>query len=62
LVPKYLPKLLPDDVFSEKALIYKKTASGYLFYSVGVNLKDDGGQLLTDDPRGDDVGVRMPRK
>jgi len=61
LAPKYLPKL-PDDVFSEKALIYKKTASGYLFYSVGVNLRDDGGKLLTDDPRGDDVGVRMPRK
>lgn len=61
LVPTYLAKV-PLDVFSEKELIYQKTDSGYLLYSVGVNGKDDGGTLLTDEPKGDDVGVRMPRK
>ncbi len=61
VVPKYLTKV-PGDVFSEKALIYTKSATGYLLYSVGSNLKDDGGKLLSDEPRGDDVGVRMPRK
>jgi hypothetical protein len=61
LVPKYLAKV-PDDIFSGKALIYQKTDAGYLFYSVGVNGKDDGGKLLTDEPRGDDIGVRIPRR
>jgi hypothetical protein len=61
LVPKYL-KELPGDVFSGKELIYSKTEAGYLIYSIGPNGKDDGGRLLTDEPRGDDVGVRMPRK
>jgi len=60
LAPKSIAKV-PDDVFSGKPLIYKRTAKGYLLYSVGVNGKDDGGHLLTDDPRGDDIGVRMPR-
>ena len=59
LAPKYIPKV-PEDVFSAKAMIYKKTDTGYLLYSVGVNGKDDGGKLLTDVPRGDDIGVRMP--
>jgi hypothetical protein len=61
LVPKYLAKV-PFDVFNEKPLAYRKTDTGYLFYSVGVNGIDDGGKLLTDKPRGDDIGVRMPWK
>ena len=61
LVPKYIAKI-PEDVFSGKPLIYTPTKSGYLFYSVGVNGIDDGGQLISEEPRGDDIGVRMPRK
>ena len=61
LVPKYLTKV-PGDAFNEKPLTYRKTGKGYLFYSVGTNGIDDGGKLLTDEPRGDDVGVRMPGK
>lgn len=66
LVPKYLAKV-PGDAFSDKELIYRKTDGGYLLYAVGVNGKDDGGRLLTEEPpdgesRGDDIGVRMPRK
>ena len=59
LAPKYL-KDVPDDLFSGKALIYKPNDKGYLFYSVGMNGKDDGGQWYGDDPPGDDPGVRMP--
>ncbi len=59
LAPRYL-KTVPGDVFSGKALIYRPAEKGYLFYSVGVNGKDDGGRWYDDDPRGDDLRVRMP--
>ena len=61
LAPKYIA-VVPGDAFNEKPLVYKKTDTGYLLYSVGVNGKDNGGQLISDEPRGDDIGVRMPRK
>jgi hypothetical protein len=60
LAPKYLPTM-PDDIFSGKALIYRPSEKGYVFYSVGVNGKDEEGRWTDDDPPGDDVGVRMPR-
>jgi hypothetical protein len=61
LVPKYLAKI-PEDVFSGKAILYRRTEKGFLLYSVGLNGKDDEGKLITDDPRiGDDVGVRVGR-
>ncbi len=59
LAPKYLATI-PDDLFAGKPLIYKPTAKGYQFYSVGVNGKDDGGNTYGDDPPGDDLGVKMP--
>ena len=43
-----------------KALVYRPSEKGYLFYSVGVNGKDEEGRWFDDDPPGDDVGVRMP--
>jgi hypothetical protein len=43
----YLTKL-PDDPFSNGQLTYKKTADGFLLYSWGSNLKDDGGQAIRD--------------
>jgi hypothetical protein len=43
----YLTKL-PDDPFSPGPLTYKKTADGFLLYSWGENLKDDGGQATRD--------------
>jgi hypothetical protein len=61
LKPKYL-KELPIDRFSGKALIYQPTQEGYLFYSVGRNEKDDQGRWSDDQPAGDDLRVRMPRK
>ena len=59
LAPKYLAAV-PNDVFTDKSLIYKPGENGYLFYSVGPNGKDDGGQWFGDEPPGDDPRVRMP--
>jgi hypothetical protein len=36
-------KELPIDPWSDKPLIYRKTESSFTLYSVGLNLKDDGG-------------------
>ena len=36
---------LPDDPFSGKALIYKPRAKGFVIYSIGPNMKDNGGVL-----------------
>jgi hypothetical protein len=59
LAPKYLAAV-PDDLFNGKPLIFKPSAKGYLFYSVGPNGKDDAGRSSGDDLPGDDVGVTMP--
>jgi len=59
LVPKYMPAI-PVDLFSDKPLIYRLEGKGYLLYSVGPNGKDDGGLFYTDDPPGDDIGIRVP--
>jgi hypothetical protein len=58
LAPKYLEKI-PDDLFSEKPLIYRQEDHGYLLYSVGLNGVDEDGRGFGDDPRGDDLSVRM---
>src|SRR5579864_282297 len=59
LAPEYLATV-PNDLFSGKPLIYRPSEKGYIFYSVGINGKDDGGRFLGDEPPGDDLGVRMP--
>jgi hypothetical protein len=59
LAPKYIDKI-PDDLFSGQPLIYRLEGDGYLLYSVGVNGIDDGGQGYDDDPKGDDLVIRMP--
>jgi hypothetical protein len=59
LAPRHLPAV-PDDLFSDKPLIYRPSEKGYLLYSVGVNGKDDGGRWQDDDPPGDDLSVRVP--
>jgi len=35
---------VPTDPFSGNPLIYRKTPSGFIVYSVGLNGKDDGGR------------------
>ena len=59
LVPKYFERI-PDDVFSGKPLIYRLEGAGYLLYGVGQDGKDDNGHGYDDEPRGDDIAVRMP--
>lgn len=59
LAPKYLVKL-PFDIFSNRPLLYRPRADGYLLYSVGVNGRDDGGRAFYEDPTCDDLAVRMP--
>jgi len=38
-------KELPMDPFSDSPLVYRRTDSGFLLYSFGMNLTDDGGKL-----------------
>ncbi len=59
LAPKYL-STVPTDLFANKALTYKPGEKGYLFYSVGVNGKDEDGRWYDDEPPGDDLRVKMP--
>ncbi len=50
---------LPVDPFSEKDFIYKRQMKGFMLYSVGPDMKDDGGRSLGDhvqlDSKGDIV-------
>ena len=46
LVPGFLPTV-PLDPFDEKPLRYKKSAQGYIVYSIGPDLVDDGGKERT---------------
>jgi hypothetical protein len=59
VAPRYLPQV-PGDLFSGKPLVYRPADGGYLLYSVGLNGVDEGGRWTDDDPRGDDLRVRMP--
>jgi hypothetical protein len=59
LAPKYLAAV-PNDLFTGKALVYKPSEKGYLFYSFGPNGKDDEGRWYDDTPPGDDPRVKMP--
>ena len=59
LAPKYLATI-PNDLFSGKPLLYRPSDRGYLLYSVGVNGIDEEGRSSDDEPRGDDLRVRMP--
>ena len=58
LRPAYL-KAIPTDRFTGKPLIYSRTRRGYVLYSVGENLKDDGGD---DDYETGDIVVRTGRR
>jgi len=58
LVPAYLERV-PPDRFTGRALIYRLLAdgSGFLLYSVGPNLTDDGGRSAR--AGGDDVAILL---
>ena len=46
---------VPLDPFSGKDFVYKRQGSGYLLYSIGQNLKDDGARAFTQRPVPDDA-------
>lgn len=60
---------LPEDPFSGKDFIYRREGNGYLLYSIGPNMKDEGGKDLHSpearnipyDKRPDDILWRMSR-
>lgn len=58
LVPRCL-KELPKDFCSGKDFLYRRVGAGYLLYSVGKNMRDDGGRQ---DAEGDDVVVKTGGK
>ena len=41
-------KEVPIDPWSDKPLLFKKTADGFTLYSIGLNFKDDGGTIAKD--------------
>ena len=45
--PAFLPEI-PLDPFTGKALVYRTEGDGFLLYSIGQNLKDDGGKEAKD--------------
>ena len=59
LAPKYLERV-PQDLFSGRGLIYRPADKGYLFYSIGVNGRDDEGRGYGEGVDTDDLSVRMP--
>jgi hypothetical protein len=57
--PYLTPKTLPMDFFTEKSdkpFVYKADGKGYTLYSVGENMKDDGGK--DQEHGGDDIVIR----
>lgn len=48
LVESRVLEKLPNDPWSDKPLVYKKTDDGFKLYGVGSNFKDDGGQVVID--------------
>lgn len=70
LTPTYL-SAVPDDPFTGSPLRYAVDNSGYVVYSVGVNRKDDGGDIGEWQPDlrqnyppapENDIGIRVPLK
>ena len=47
------------DAFAGTPFVYKKTANGYLLYSIGHNQKDEGGRSY--DQQADDLPIEIPR-
>lgn len=57
LAPAYM-KEVPKDLFTDGTLVYTKTAKGCLLYSLGPNMKDDGGKTMAESPESYDIVVR----
>lgn len=60
LVPGFL-KQVPADIFSGKAVLYRKDKRSCLFFSVGINGKDERGRGREEKQPGDDLKVHLTR-
>jgi hypothetical protein len=54
-------KNVPEDRFNEKGLTYKKTNTGYLLYSFGINRQDNQGRSRDGNPPADDLVLKRQR-
>ena len=66
LKPRWL-KTIPKDVCSGKGFIYKPSGKAYVLYSVGRNMRNDGGRERPDDAKDnydgpDDIVIRVRAK
>ncbi len=59
LSPSFL-KQIPGDIFTGKALVYRKTKAGYVLYSLGPNGVADSGRDRDGKSGGDDISVQVP--
>lgn len=59
LSPEILSEV-PTDLFTGRALVYLPNQDGYLLYSIGPNLVDDGGRERGKTHGTDDIRVLMP--
>jgi|ERR1043166_631410 hypothetical protein len=53
LKPEFLAEI-PDDPFAGTELLYRRLPKGYVIYSIGRDLMDDGGKEPPENPRGND--------
>ena len=60
LTPRYLSEI-PIDVFDGQVIRYRKTAAGYLLYSVGADGVDDGGKMTGSTSYEPDMVFEVPR-
>ncbi|HUS48123.1 MAG TPA: hypothetical protein VM098_08385, partial [Phycisphaerae bacterium] len=60
LAPAYV-KAVPKDLFTDRPLVYKRQGKGYILYSLGPNMKDDGGKTRDQDPEDFDIVVKVPK-
>lgn len=58
LSPKYITRV-PNDLYTEQPLHYRREGAGCLLYSVGANGVDDGGRTFDSQPPGDDIVLRL---
>jgi hypothetical protein len=58
LAPRYITRV-PNDLFTEQSLKYKRRDDGFLLYSVGPNGLDDRGLTFDSHPPGDDIVLRI---
>jgi hypothetical protein len=58
LAPAILSEV-PGDPCSGEEFVYRPADDGFLLYSVGINLKDDGGAGYDDEPPRDDLVLRV---